>query len=129
MKTLRITVEGKTYDVTVELLEEQPTVAGHTPVSRPTAPVATPQKEAPAPAVSAIAAGGGNMIASPMAGTVFKCPVKPGDAVQMNQVVMILEAMKMETPIFATAAGMVQAVLVKEGDTVDEGQGLVQIAG
>jgi len=126
MKTLRITLEGKTYDVAVEVLGEnaasapapQPqSVAPAAPVSAPT-PVAT----APAPA----AAGAGTVL-SPMAGQVMKIKVAVGAAVSANQEVVVLEAMKMETPIYAPAAGTVQAISVKEGDAVAEGQTLLTI--
>jgi len=64
-----------------------------------------------------------------MAGLVFKCLVKPGDVVALNQVVLVLDAMKMETPVHAPVAGTVRAVLVKEGDAVDEGHSLLEIEG
>ena len=62
-----------------------------------------------------------------MAGMAMKIKVKVGDVVKKDQEVLVLEAMKMETPIFAPCAGTVKAVLVKEGDAVAEGQGLVTI--
>jgi biotin carboxyl carrier protein len=64
-----------------------------------------------------------------MAGHVFKCLVKPGDVVTLNQVVIVLDAMKMETPVVAPIAGTVRTVMVKEGDAVDDGHGLLQIEG
>ena len=64
-----------------------------------------------------------------MAGHVFKCLVKAGDVVALNQVLIVLDAMKMETPVVAPVAGTVRAVLVKEGDSVDDGHALLQIEG
>jgi biotin carboxyl carrier protein len=127
MKKLRITLEGKSYDVTVEALEEstslhtpQPPIASSHAVVTPAAVVPT------APASDSVS---GRSVTSPMAGLVFKCLVKPGDVVTLNQVVIVLDAMKMETPVHAPVAGTVLSVLVKEGDAVDEGHSLLQIEG
>jgi len=123
MKRLRITLEGKTYEVDVEVIENKPvaaTIPQQTAFSRP------PQVAAAAPLQPQ---QGGTQVLSPMAGQVFKCLVKAGDQVAQQQVVIILEAMKMETPIYASVAGVVRSVLVKEGDAVDEGDLLLQIEG
>ena len=125
MKMLRITLEGKTYEVGVELLDE------------PAAPAAVPRPAAAAmhtaaplmspPQAATVVAGSGMLVSCPMAGKVFKCLVKPGDLVTHNQVLLVLDAMKMETPVVAPVDGCVRAVLVKEGDSVDEGDSLLQI--
>jgi acetyl-CoA carboxylase biotin carboxyl carrier protein len=60
-------------------------------------------------------------------GTVWKIETKIGDEVVVGQTVVILESMKMEMPVESTAAGKVTAVLVKEGDAVEEGAGVVEI--
>jgi len=60
-------------------------------------------------------------------GTVWKIEVKVGDAVQEGQTVVILESMKMEMPVESPAAGKVTAVLVKEGQPVEEGAPLVEL--
>jgi acetyl-CoA carboxylase biotin carboxyl carrier protein len=60
-------------------------------------------------------------------GTVWKIEVKVGDTVAEGQTVVILESMKMEMPVESTAAGKVTAILVKEGDPVEEGAGVVEI--
>jgi acetyl-CoA carboxylase biotin carboxyl carrier protein len=62
-----------------------------------------------------------------MAGQVMKIKVAVGTAVGLNQEVVVLEAMKMETPIYAPTAGTVQSISVKEGDAVAEGQVLLTI--
>lgn len=129
IKMLRITLEGKSYDVGVEVLDAATTF---TATTRAVAPSTQQAQTAVAaayvvPEVSAVE--GCRLVASPMAGLVFKCLVKPGDTVSLNQVVMVLDAMKMETPVHAPLAGTVRAVLVKEGDAVDEGIGLLQIEG
>jgi acetyl-CoA carboxylase biotin carboxyl carrier protein len=61
-------------------------------------------------------------------GTVWKIEVNVGDTVAEGQTVVILESMKMEMPVESTAAGKVTAILVKEGDPVEEGAGVVEIA-
>jgi biotin carboxyl carrier protein len=122
MKTLRITLEGKTYDVAVEILGEStaPVVQSAAPAPAAVAPVAV------APAPAPMVAGAGSVL-SPMAGQVMKIKVAVGAAVSANQEVVVLEAMKMETPIYTTTAGTVQAINVKEGDAVAEGQALLTI--
>lgn len=66
------------------------------------------------------------MVRSNMAGTVWKVLVKPGEAVEAGQDVLILESMKMEIPITAESAGTVKAVSVKEGDFVNDGDLVVE---
>ena len=66
-------------------------------------------------------------IAAHIAGTVWKIQVSPGDTVAEEDVVVILESMKMEMPVEAEDEGTVEAVLVKEGDAVEEGTPLVSL--
>jgi len=129
MKKLRITLEGKSYEVTVELLAETASVAS--PQTHQNSQPFFPSSQTvsvPAPS-AAPPADGSTVVTCPMAGKVFKCLVKPGDAVTVNQVVIVLDAMKMETPVVAPVGGTVGAVLVKVDDAVDEGQSLLQIRG
>lgn len=74
-----------------------------------------------------VAAGGGEPQAAPLAGNIFKVLVQPGQAVEEGQLVIILEAMKMETEIRAFKAGTVGAVNVKVGDAVAVGDSLLTI--
>ena len=132
MKMLRITLEGKTYDVGVEVLDDSapslPQTSYSPAVLSPANP--TPSATAAAPVTPPVtAAEGCRIVVSPMAGHVFKCLVKAGDVVALNQVLIVLDAMKMETPVVAPVAGTVQTVLVKEGDAVDDGHALLQIEG
>ena len=60
-------------------------------------------------------------------GTVWKIEVKVGDAVAEGQTVVVLESMKMEMPVESTGAGTVSAVLVKEGESVEEGAPLIEL--
>lgn len=130
MKMLRITLEGKTYEVGVEVLDQATPAPAPIPPGTPVlAPSPTsPPSSAPLTAAPAVAhTEGVCVVASPMAGHVFSCVVQPGDVVAVNQVVVVLDAMKMETPVVSPFAGMVRSVLVKKGDAVDEGHPLVQI--
>ena len=127
MKKLRITLEGKSYDVTVEVLDEATVM--HSPILPAAAKPLTTALPAAAAAPPVAVSGDGRIVASPMAGLIFKCLVKPGDVVTFNQVVIVLDAMKMETPVYAPVAGTITAVFVKEGDAVDEGHSLLQIDG
>ena len=127
-KTIRISFEGKSYDVEVEVLGSSAAAA---PVAVAQAPVAAaPVVAAPvaaAPVAAPAPVAGGTDVPSPMMGLVFKTKVKVGDVVTANQEVMVLEAMKMETPIYAPTAGTVTAIHVKEQDSVSEGQALLSI--
>lgn len=127
MKKLRITVGKKTYDVSVEVLgEEVPPVdrsSSHLGVKPASAP-----REAAAPAPSAPPSShAAGSIPSPMAGVIKSILVKPGDEVAAGAVLVVLEAMKMDNKITATAAGTVASVNVQEGQSVHEGQDLVTI--
>ncbi len=136
MKMLRITLEGKTYEVGVELLDGPAATASarvSTPVaSAPvTAPMAAPMAApiaAPAPAAAPAAPAAGHAVAAPMPGVVFKIRVAVGQVVAQDEELVVLEAMKMESPIYAPCAGTVSAILVKETDSVNEGQVLVQLS-
>ena len=122
MKTLRITLEGKTYEVGVEVVKGSPTVSSV--AAAPVQVAAAPAAAAPAPA----AAAGRISITSPMPGLVFKILVSVGQKVTKDEQLIILEAMKMESPIYAPNAATVSAILVKEGDAVSEGQVLIQLS-
>ncbi|MDR2581905.1 MAG: biotin/lipoyl-binding protein [Fibromonadaceae bacterium] len=126
MKTLRITLEGKTYDVAVEVLGENASTPAPVAIApaQAAAPVAAPP---PAQAPAAPAPAGAGSVLSPMAGQVMKIKVAVGASVSQNPGVIVLEAMKMETPIYAPAAGTVKAINVKEGEAVAEGQVLLAI--
>ena len=127
-----VTVNGEKYEVEVERLgggssslsRRPPERVSRTVQAAPAAqPVAVPQPAAPAPAAS----GSAGSVVSPMPGTVLDVKVKEGDAVSVGQVVVILEAMKMETEIVSEVAGSVAAVRVKKGDAVDTDTVLVEV--
>lgn len=83
---------------------------------------------AAAPAAAAPAAGSGESVPAPLAGNIWKVLVAAGQAVQEGDVLVILEAMKMETEIRAARAGTIVSVDVKEGDAVQVGDSLVTLA-
>jgi biotin carboxyl carrier protein len=123
MKKLRVTVEGKTYEVLVELIDDAPatTAPATAAPSRPAASAPPP----PEPARPAAATGD---IVSPLAGKIVSIDVKPGQAVAEGAQVAILEAMKMNTYLYASRAGTIGAVLVNPGDNVEEGAPIVRFA-
>lgn len=124
MKHLRITVEGKSYDVTVEKLDSTDSTPNPAPVVRSAAaavPLAKPQTAPKA----AVAAGD---VVSPLAGIVKALEVAVGTAVKAGDVVITLEAMKMFTGINAPTDGIVSAFHVNVGDAVDEDQPLYTLS-
>ncbi|MDK9712158.1 biotin/lipoyl-containing protein [Acidaminobacter sp.] len=139
MRKFNITVNGKAYEVEVE---EIGGVAAAMP-ARPAAPAAAPKAApapaaaapapapAPAPAAPAAAAApvaGGSTISAPMPGTVLDIKVAVGDTVKVNDVLMILEAMKMENEIMAPVAGKVAQISVSKGASVNSGDVMIVIA-
>ncbi len=118
MKKYRVNVNGTQYDITLEVLEGDAAAA-------PAAPKAAP---APAPAAAPKAAAGGQAINAPMPGTILAVNVKPGQAVKRGDVLVILEAMKMENEIMAPVDGTVGTVNVTKGQSVQSGAALLTIA-
>ncbi|EFW38345.1 biotin/lipoyl-containing protein [Treponema phagedenis] len=129
-----VTVNGERYEVEVERagggstsLSRQPIERGarSQPMSAPAAaPVAAqPVVSSPTP----VSSGGLKTVVSPMPGTVLDIKVKEGDVVAVGDVMIILEAMKMETEIVTEHAGTVSAIKVKKGDAVETDTVLVEI--
>ncbi len=130
VRRFRVTVDGHVFEVEVVELEEMkgevgPSVAA---TSRPAdlpapTPAAVPE---PPPSPRPVAAGSGTVTA-PLPGVVLDVKVTPGQSVQAGQVVVILEAMKMENEIVAPLSGTVVAVDVTKGVSVGAGDRLVEI--
>ncbi len=126
MMKLKISVDGKSYDVDVEVAEEE----------RPAAPAyyqSSPTMLAPLPLVAApsAAAPGGNVnedkvCRSPIVGMVTRIHAQVGQQIQTNDQLLVLEAMKMETNITSPAVGKIKVINVKPGDPVQAGQILVE---
>lgn len=133
---LRITVHGVAYEVDVEVLEASDEMQG-IPTPIPASGAAAPPAGSPPPAVASVApsaAAGGVVplatdsggVASPIAGTVLEVKCKVGNAVKRGDVLLVIEAMKMETAIAAPTSGTIKAVHAAAGDIVRENQILVE---
>lgn len=123
MKNYTITVNGTPYNVTVE--EGTSSAA---PVAPAPAPAAAPAPQAAPKAAPAPAAAGSVKVDAPMPGNILDVKVSNGTAVKAGQVLVILEAMKMENEIVAPQDGTVASINVNKGDTVEAGQTIVTLA-
>ena len=136
MKTYNITVNGVTYVVSVEEVANgaapvAPVYAAPAPVVAPTpgaapTPVATPAPTA-APAPKATGAAGSVAVKAPMPGNIMKINAKAGASVKKGDVLVVLEAMKMENDICAPQDGVVASVEVSQGATVETDAVLVTL--
>ncbi len=121
---LRITIEGNSYDVDVEVLDGAESVSGGSPA--PVSRAAAPSRAEPPARTATPVADGDKALRSPIAGTILKVLAKPGDVVTVNQVVFIMEAMKMETNVASPVAGKIRQVHVSGGEAVKPGQLLLE---
>ena len=143
MKEYKLKINGNEYNVTVNEVDgsvaevevngtpfkvefEKPIKKAAAPVAKPVAKSAAPDA-APVANPAAPAGGAGTTVSSPLPGVILDVCVKEGDAVKRGQTVMVLEAMKMENAIEATADGTVTAIKVGKGDSVLAGAPLVII--
>ena len=129
----KVTLNKRVYEVEVEqgeamLVYEYDAVAP-VPVAAPVAaPVATaPVAAAPAPAAAPAAVAAGEVVKSPMPGNILKIQVTQGQQVKEGDVLIILEAMKMENEIVAPKAGSVAQIIVTKGQVVETGAPLAVI--
>ena len=113
MKAYKVTVNGNVYEITLEVIDKN-----EIKTAPAAAPVATP----------VAAPAGGKEITAPMPGTILKVNVKVGDTVKSGDVLMILEAMKMENEIMAPADGVVASVNVSAGASVEGGAVLCSLS-
>lgn len=119
-----VTLNQKNYEV--ELNETEAVIEAVTAAAPVVAPVAPAAPVAAAPAAPvAPASANGTPVPSPMPGTILAVNVTVGQAVKAGDVLLVLEAMKMENDIVAPADGTVKQVLVSKGATVDTDQVLV----
>ena len=126
MRQFNITVNGTPYQVSVEEVGAAYAAPAAAPVAAPkAAPAAAPAPVAAAPKAAPVA--GGSKISSPMPGTILDVRTSEGAAVKKGDVLLILEAMKMENEILCPADGTVKQVLVNKGASVNSGDVLVVI--
>jgi methylmalonyl-CoA carboxyltransferase small subunit len=125
---LNITIDKKTYEVDVEAVEPEspaqrmsPLMMGPAPVRLPAAPVAS------APAGDSKPVNESKVCRSPVSGIVIRVAAQVGQSLQTGDILLVLEAMKMETNITAPGPGKIAAILTKEGESVQSGQVLVEL--
>ena len=129
----KVTLNGKTYEVEVELdkamLVDEYEAYAPAPAAAPAqvAPAAAAPAAAPAPA-AAVSLAAGEPVNAPMPGNILKVNVTQGQAVKAGDVLVILEAMKMENEIVAPRDGTVAQVVTSKGSVVDTGAPLVVLA-
>ncbi len=113
MKKYNVNVNGNSYEITLEVVDaaDVKTTASTTPIAEASAPVAP----------VATATTGGETVNSPMPGTILNVNVQNGSAVKKGDVLMILEAMKMENEIMSPCDGTVTSVNVQKGSSVETG--------
>ncbi len=127
MRKFNISVNGKKYEVEVEEVG-----GASAPVSAPKSAAPAPKPAAPAPAAAKPAAkaappAGSTVVKAPMPGTIVSIKVNAGDMVKKGDVLVILEAMKMENEIMAPQDGKVVAVNTSNGVSVNTGDALVSL--
>ena len=127
---LQIGIDGKTYQVEVEIAEDDsgPRMypAYVPPQGSATAPTAPGPVAVPKAAGTEVVADESKVCRSPIAGVVIRCNVQVGQKIQSNDLLLVVEAMKMETNVTAPVAGTVKTLKVQPGDAVQIGQVLVE---
>lgn len=123
-KFLKVTVNGNTYDVEVEEVKEGEKVEVQA-TKEVTPPTPTKEEKVEQPVAKK---EGSIKVAAPMPGNIWKIKTSVGAKVEKHEVLLILEAMKMENEIVAPVAGTVTNILVKEGDAVEPGKIMVELA-
>lgn len=139
MRRYRVTVDGETFEVTVEELADASAGSGAEtadaaaavasapprPKDAPEEPVAAPAGREPVAAPAGRAPGaGGEVVSAPLPGVLLEVRVKPGDRVAPGQVLCVLEAMKMENEVASPVAGRVAFVHREKGASVGAGEPL-----
>ena len=124
----KVTLNGKTYEVEVEagkaiLLDEYEACA-----PAPAAVAAPVAEAAPAAPAAPVNLAAGEPVNAPMPGNILRVEVKQGDQIKSGQLLVVLEAMKMENEILSPRDGVVAQVIVSKGSTVDTGSPLIVLA-
>ena len=118
-----VTLNGKNYEV--EVTEQEAVLLNVSDVAAAPAPVAAPVTAPAAVPAAAPVAGDGTKVPSPMPGTILSVNVSVGQTVKTGEVLLVLEAMKMENDIVAPCDGTVKQLLVSKGSTVNTDDVLV----
>jgi len=122
LRKFRIKINEKEYMVEMEELGVAPGAGPITaPTAAPVAPVSAPAQAAPVAAPAIVPSGEGLTMESPMPGNILDIRVTVGEHVKENQVIVILEAMKMENEIVAPNDGVITALYVTKGSPIDVG--------
>lgn len=133
MSKYRITLDGKTYEMEVELLSDKSAAAPAAVSAKPAAAASAAAPSAPvvpaakAAAPAAEAKGGAGTVTSPMPGTVLRIEKNVGDSVRAGELVLVLEAMKMENEICAPADGVIASIACSAGAAVSGGEVLFTV--
>ena len=124
---LRITIDGKTYEAEVEILEDEESEHPYVPYTpAPVSYTPPPVSFTPAPAPVAAMGNDSKECRSPVTGLVIAVNVEPGQTVQANEVLLVLEAMKMENQVTAPHAATIKSVNVVPGNSVKVHQVLLE---
>ena len=118
---LKVTVNGIAYDIEVDVEEQEASQLGAIVIGGgATSTVAAPTTES-------VQAASANAVVAPLAGSVARVLVEEGQAIEAGEVLLVLEAMKMETEITAPKSGTVARILVEKGTAVQAGEGLIEL--
>ncbi|MFZ1132712.1 MAG: biotin/lipoyl-containing protein [Terriglobales bacterium] len=125
---LQIGIDGKTYEVEIEVLEDDaaPRMPNYGPYPVVPATLQSAPTAAPQPETVAETAADDKLCRSPVAGVVIKVNVEPGQTMRADELMIVLEAMKMETNVTASRPGKVKSVRVAQGDSVKANQVVVE---
>jgi methylmalonyl-CoA carboxyltransferase small subunit len=124
---LTITIDGKTYEVDVEATEPEAPAAPPIPTSPiESSPVRVPAAPAPVKPVESLPVNEGKVCRSPVSGIVVRVAAQVGQTLQVGDVLLVLEAMKMETSVTSPVDGKVAAIKTGVGESVQNGQVVVE---
>jgi methylmalonyl-CoA carboxyltransferase small subunit len=117
---LKVTVNGIPYDIEVDVEEQEAAQVGAIVIGGGGGSIVTPT-------TASVQAASANAVVAPLAGSVARILVEEGQAIEAGQVLLVLEAMKMETELTAPKAGTVARILVEKGTAVQAGEGLIEL--
>lgn len=119
---LKVTVNGIPYEIEVEVEEQERNPVGSIVIG------GAGGMQTPVATTASVRATSANAVVAPLSGSVSRILVEDGEQIEEGQVLLVLEAMKMETEITAPKAGTVARVLVEKGDSVAGGEALIEFA-